>query len=291
MTKHFLLCCLYQFYLKQLKQIDYFVSAWLRRNCMEVFHWVAMQLKDVSLFSTETENEKSNEGAIYNDFDNENPFCSDDDDQQYSFTQPETNATNDGKKAVREKIQSEADERILEEQVTFFDVEDFDCDSETADRSYREKVFSFIKKIKHDTELVILSREDVEIYEKRYINDWQGADSIYDAWLIAQHRERSWFPIEVFEAEHPDIYDIVHEIAVQFEKEQKENDSTKSLIDTTSTPQNVKPLSVKRKCFEKSSDSEYDLRIASTSPSMTLPKRFKVKKEIKEIINIDSDSE
>ena len=35
-------------------------------------------------------------------------------------------------------------------------------------------------------------------------NDWQGIDSVYDAWLVANQRPRDLFPMEIFEAEFPD---------------------------------------------------------------------------------------
>ena len=56
---------------------------------MEVFHWVALELKDTPLFSCPVE-VMEKDGAFYNDFDNENPFHSDEnDDLHFSFTQPE----------------------------------------------------------------------------------------------------------------------------------------------------------------------------------------------------------
>lgn len=49
--------------------------AWLRMYCMDVFHYVADQLKDTPLFEATTKNTTLNGfGAIFNDFDNPNPF-------------------------------------------------------------------------------------------------------------------------------------------------------------------------------------------------------------------------
>ena len=64
---------------------------------MEVFHWVAIQLKDVPLFSCPVA-VMEKDGAFYNDFDNENPFLSDESDElQFSFTQPTGVALHPGK--------------------------------------------------------------------------------------------------------------------------------------------------------------------------------------------------
>ena len=51
-------------------------TKWLRKNCMQVFHYCADELKDQDLFSDNDEDEdmeldgnNSDEGALYNDFD------------------------------------------------------------------------------------------------------------------------------------------------------------------------------------------------------------------------------
>ena len=61
---------------------------------MEVFHWVASEIKDMPLFSTEYEVEDDRTGAIYNDFDRENPFHSEDEtsELEFSFTKPKASA-------------------------------------------------------------------------------------------------------------------------------------------------------------------------------------------------------
>ncbi|XP_066921716.1 uncharacterized protein [Clytia hemisphaerica] len=76
-----------------LKRKDPTISAWLRRNCMEIFHWVAEQLHDMPLFSIVQEIEERT-GVIYNDFDSENPFKSDvEEPLNYSFSQPSSSSS------------------------------------------------------------------------------------------------------------------------------------------------------------------------------------------------------
>ena len=46
-----------------------FVLGWLRKHCMDVFHYVADILKDVDLFDSDHRANMTNEGSIYNDYD------------------------------------------------------------------------------------------------------------------------------------------------------------------------------------------------------------------------------
>ena len=55
------------FSVKLLKPIK--ISEWLRLHCMEVFHYVANELRDTPLFENSPDEESIDEGAIYNDFD------------------------------------------------------------------------------------------------------------------------------------------------------------------------------------------------------------------------------
>ena len=62
------------------------IPGWLRKNCMQVFNYVANALKDVPLFDSDTDDAipAEDSGAVYNDFDyspmellqtNGNDFC------------------------------------------------------------------------------------------------------------------------------------------------------------------------------------------------------------------------
>ena len=46
-----------------------FESEWLRINCMQIFHYLAEELKNTPLFETNQEEEEFTKGAIFNDFD------------------------------------------------------------------------------------------------------------------------------------------------------------------------------------------------------------------------------
>lgn len=61
-------------------------SDWMRRHCMDTFHYVATKLKHKPLFETQESADNSPRvDSIYNDFDNENPFQSDEE-IELSFT-------------------------------------------------------------------------------------------------------------------------------------------------------------------------------------------------------------
>ena len=65
---------------------SYFILAWLRLNCMEVFHYVAKRLESVPLFETEVAPLGGN-GAIYNDYDNFESMLDHVNESDFSFSQ------------------------------------------------------------------------------------------------------------------------------------------------------------------------------------------------------------
>ena len=42
------------------------------------------------------------------------------------------------------------------------------------------------------------SEERLDIYEMRQRNNWEGADSMYDAWLLSNNMPRKWFRYKKF---------------------------------------------------------------------------------------------
>ena len=198
------------------KETFFCFTAWLRNHCMEVFHWIAHELKDEPLFSTGSiEDEQPQSGAIYNDFDRENPFSSDDDEDtllNLSFSQPLfTEEDDQNSNEIHDEINDEEPIDI------FFESDNFDDYSEYPDRLYRHRVFQLLEKESHTLKL---HQDVIEVYEERYQNDWQGPDSVFDLWLLGQGRERSWFPLEIFEAEHPEYKELVNSMLEEYLEEQ-----------------------------------------------------------------------
>ena len=48
------------------------------------------------------------------------------------------------------------------------------------------------------------SEERIGIYEIQQRNNWEGADSVYDAWLLSNNTPRKWFPYKKFISMFPE---------------------------------------------------------------------------------------
>ena len=110
---------------------------------MEIFHYVADQLKDTPLFESdmpELSEENDRTGAVYNDFDTETPFP----DTPISTLEPSQECNEDNERPVLTR--GEVDSALLyadENENAFnihIDSENFDTTSVTADKNYHEKV-------------------------------------------------------------------------------------------------------------------------------------------------------
>ena len=101
---------------------------------MQIFHWVANELKDVDLFSTEIQKDDVRTGAAYN-FNNETPFSSDDEE-----IYPATPLL-----PVEMPIKALPDEEaVTDSQIVFYDIKDFDT-SDFPDQVYRKRVYNVLK--------------------------------------------------------------------------------------------------------------------------------------------------
>ena len=82
-----------------------------------------------------------------------------------------------------------------------FDHPDYDISSSTPDKEYLNKVHRLgtggNKDISHSEELF-------DVYEMGRRNNWEGADSVYDAWLLSNNTPRKWFPYEKFISMFPE---------------------------------------------------------------------------------------
>ena len=82
-----------------------------------------------------------------------------------------------------------------------FDHPDYDISSSTSDKEYLNKVHILgtggLKDINQSKKLT-------DIYEMRQRNNWEGADSVYDAWLLSNNMPRKWFPYKKFISMFPE---------------------------------------------------------------------------------------
>ena len=82
-----------------------------------------------------------------------------------------------------------------------FDHPDYNISSRTPDKEYLNKVYRLAtggyKDINRNEELF-------DVYEMQKRNNWEGADSVYDAWLLSNNTPRKWFPYQKFISMFPE---------------------------------------------------------------------------------------
>ena len=182
---------------------------------MEVFHFVAHQLKDTPLFDAEIQpTQPTTSGSIYNDFDNstssllysrgEEWFC-------YSQVPPsqESNQTSDPIEEALDAavMTTDAAEGVHYEHLQW-ESEYFDNYSEKDELEYYQKVYDLATKDEIWDEINI-STEAITMFHRRLRTDWEGPDSVFDAWLIRNELQRSvWFDRHLFDTLFPDFVEV-----------------------------------------------------------------------------------
>ena len=76
--------------------------------------------------------------------------------------------------------------------------QEFDDTYDDVDVEYMNKVFKIASGDEDVWKMIELSIETLKMFEMRERNNWKGADSIFDAWLLFHKKRRSWFPYYVF---------------------------------------------------------------------------------------------
>ena len=190
--------------------------------CMDIFHYVADQLKTTPLFTCSSKTFRDRgKGAVYNDFDFDSSqlaTCSTKTSAAAAEIQPRPTL----KELVPQKL---VDYAILHnDNVTgadyaalAIDTEYQDCASNEPDEEYMRKVYKIVTEEWRNLEG--FTEETVLIYERRQRCDWTGPDAVYDAYLLSNNERRTWFPYERFlrlfpswDATRLDIYEkYIHE--------------------------------------------------------------------------------
>ena len=164
-----------------------YILAWLRINCMDVFHYLADTLKDTPLF--ESANQQFNEariGAIYNDFDREDVFgdCTSSDGEPLNLTQEEDHTS-------LGTVQLDDLDFAIASRPQTYKTKLADVDSESNSSTYQRKV----RKLTDSNLGKLLTEKVVRVFEARMHMNWTGGDSVYDAWLIQNGHSREWFKL------------------------------------------------------------------------------------------------
>ena len=178
---------------------------------MQVFHYVADQLKEVELFeATSATTASEGTGAIFNDFDNPSPF-DDSFASNLSFGSQTTQLSSTFGTVDEGVSVPEVDHAILESdrveglwnQHLVFDTDLFDYGEGAPDDNYYRKVHLLLTKNKDVVENISEMAE--RIFLIRHRNNWRLKDSVYDAWLIKNGRERAEFSRTHLAKQFPDL--------------------------------------------------------------------------------------
>ena len=173
-------------------------TKWLCKNCMQVFHYCAEDLKDQDLFSDNDEDEdmeldgnNSDEGALHNDFDRDDSvqLMSINEIATYEFSQDKLKSTVD--KAEESTRLSVVPKKVLDE--LFLNMDHLEpkrwWNPHGMFQSYGDPKSAEYHK---HTMLIAagcwkqmgFSKRDLMHFKLRYENKWSGSDTFYDAWLI-----------------------------------------------------------------------------------------------------------
>jgi len=191
-----------------------FILGWMRRNCIDIFHFLAHELKDTENLECGTE-EIHTVGAVYNDFDCNPAEVLGGINDEPMYTQS-SNLSDGNRDAENEASAPQLciDQAILEEdrisgilwilyQGCSIDTEDFDVTSEEPNDEYLKKVFRIASGNSKSWENVQFTEEALKCFAARHRRNWSGPDSIHDAWLLCQDKRREWFPYDHFIQKYP----------------------------------------------------------------------------------------
>ena len=181
---------------------------------MEVFHYVAGKLRVYPLFENGNKSININKerAAVCNDFDlNSTELLSEcTSNIIYSQTLVQDNSDVFSLNLNALVPQLSIDHAVLEadknnDPVFYntldFDHPDYDISSSTPDKEYLKEVHRLATERYTN---VNRGEELFDIYEMRQRNNWEGADSVYDAWLLSNNKPWKWFPYKKFTSMFPE---------------------------------------------------------------------------------------
>ena len=188
--------------------IYYFFLDWLRLNCMEVFHYMAEKLRVYCLFENGNKVMKINKErrAICNDFDFDLTELLSEYISNITYSQTLVQDVSDAFSLNSDELvpQMPMDHAVLEadkNNTLAFDHPDYDISSSTPDKEYLNKVHRLAIGGYKD---ISCNEELFDVNEMRQRNNWEGADSVYDAWLPSNNTPRKWFPYNKFISMFPE---------------------------------------------------------------------------------------
>jgi len=189
---------------------------------MDVFHYVADVLKDVDLFDSDHQANKSNEGSIYNDYDRcPLALLHGNSDDLFCYSQTSNLDKQDDEVYEEESIQEAVDHAIMAEDKAEgvhydhlqWETELFDNYSDITSAAYLAKVHQLATDdhVWHDLNF---TKETIRMFERRLRTQWEDADSVYDAWVLRKGYTRPLFDYNTFHVRYPDFASQPSQIAL-----------------------------------------------------------------------------
>ena len=259
---------------------------------MEVFHYVALQLQGVPLFENSNVYIQQDIVAVYNDFDFDPSTLLVDNDEPCFSQSYNANVRCHDSSSDDDLVPDNAVEcAILEADVvegclyneTTFDHPLFDCESETADVAYMKKVHAIATE---EFRNIPLSLKRQQVFAMRHRQNWQGADSVYDAWLISNELSRPWFPYRKFVRIYPTWEEYRNRVTQESDEELAAPINSKSCTEVNTVTDVV---AASTSC-EKDFIANYFLQPAVKEEPANLT-RFRPNTTVQNVIIISDDSD
>ena len=195
---------------------------------MDVFHYVAHQLRRVSLFQTACVRNDGGMGAVYNDFDCDPRSLLSMEDEDFHYSQSIADEPCEEAATANDVPEDAVAFAILEADATDHNLYELlsvehvlaDFTSQLNDVHYMVKVLEIATSAWEEI-WPHLSDKAFEVFGMRYRLDWRGTDSMYDSWLIKEGLERKAFPMNVFQHRFPDWKSRVFSVGEPDEEDRK----------------------------------------------------------------------
>ena len=201
-----------------LPTVKHSTMKWLRKNCMQVFHYFTDELSIQDLFSDNDEDEdmeldgnNSDEGALYNDFDRDDSvkLMSVDEIATYEFSQDKLSSTVD--KAEESTRLSVVPKKVLDE--LFLNMDNLEPKRWWNPHGMFQGYGDPNSAEYHEHTMLIaggrwkqmgFSKRDLMHFKLCYENKWSGSDTFYDAWLINEGLRPTEFDYNLFIERYPE---------------------------------------------------------------------------------------
>ena len=169
---------------------------------MQVFHYLADQLKHTPIFDrSQADLSQNDEGAIYNDFDNDPMDLLDDQNESsFSFSQCQSDISiEEPEEAPEEAVRS-----VIMSAEHAGPSNSVERSSDISSKEYLTLVYKLAILDDDAWAYLRITPQSLKAYQIRYENEWSGKDVVYDAWLLSQDKTRLVFPYEKFHEMFPD---------------------------------------------------------------------------------------